>query len=106
MYTEYMMLGKLYHTQTAAIQAWMDAPQDAYDDVIRQSIHWELDYEGLVPDAVTMFLGRNPEVGAEFLRERYDAMDEVAYDTEECQGTRRFGVVVLYEEDEQDWEDE
>lgn len=103
--TKYMMLGTAYNSQTEAIQAWMDAPQDVYDDVIRQSIRWELDYKGLVPDAVTMFLGRNPEVGAEFLRERYDAMEEVAFDTGACQGTTRFGVVI-FDDDETDDEEE
>lgn len=104
MTTKYMMLGKTYNSQTEALKAWESAPQDAYDDVIRQSIRWELDYEGLVPDAVTMFLGRDPELGAEFLRERYDAMEEIAYERERDQGTERFGVVVFedetYEEDE------
>ena len=98
---EIMMLRDRYETIEDALEAFKGLTLPYQEAVIREAIRWEMsDEETAIPDAVTMFIARNPERGAEFLRDELSVMLEIAYDTGESEGTARLGVVVIDREDE------
>ncbi len=93
MKTEIMMLREKYATIDEALEAFKGLTQPYQEHVVRSAIQWELDYNGEpIPDAVTMFICRDSERGAEFLGGELQAMLDIAWDTHRAQGTPDLGL--------------
>ncbi len=98
---EVMMLRDRYETIEDALEAFKGLTLPYQEAVIREAIRWEMpDEETAIPDAVTMFIARTPERGAEFLRDELFVMMEIACDTGESEGTARLRVTIINAEED------
>ncbi len=90
---EVMMLRERYETIADAVEAFKELTLPYQEEVIREAIRWEMGNDRTpIPDAVTMFITRSDERGAEFLESELLPMLDVAWDTHRPQGTPTLGL--------------